>query len=238
MDSLINIQVPQEETVQNINLARRQQKSPQVKNAVPQSATLKAGQNIQILRTVTVGPPLQPVKQLAAIPIQLLLEPKFSASTAMGPLLRGRTPSILRQYSKKTLCVPKDPLAVKEIIEPPQMSLIPKKFTPCFRLVDLDVLAQCLWCDHCQQALSLKNFIRAFDSFLHVKCYKCPSVYKVPLTRATDDTSFQAQAEQCTALSKQLNTFKIQKTIPKISVDVRPPANVSRRIINFVLQFE
>jgi hypothetical protein len=258
MDHVVNILLPQKGKAQDISQARCQLEEPTVKNAVAKPVTLIAGQNVQILRTISVGPPLQPTKQLA--PVQLLNK-QNPASTATLLLHKGTTPSILRRGP--LIKTPNDPLdldppaitkpspKIPLIIKPPPMSCIPKKFTPCFRLVDLDVLAQCLWCDHCQQPLSLKNCIKdhysAFHSFLLVKCYACPSVYKIPLSRVTDEGSYEAYASdeiisskinalgsQCATLKKKLNSLKIPQKSRK-SVVAYPPATVARRIIYFCM---
>jgi len=254
MDQVINTLLPhQEEKAQDGSQACRQLNDPAVQNALAKPATLIAGQNIQILRAVSVGPSLQPTKQLA--PVHLIYKPS-PASTATLLLHKGSAPSILRRPIVKMLNpLDLDPLAITEpipknslFIKPPPMNSIPKRFTPCFRLVDLDVLAQCLWCNHCQQPLSLKNCIKdcikAFCSFLHVKCNKCASVHKVPLTRVTDEGSFEAYSsdvnislkvktleKQCANLKKQIDSLKNPNKIPPISVAANLPASTARRII-------
>lgn len=249
--------LPESSSKNNIILVahRHQQQNTASATALPVPVSLVNGQNVQILRTVSVGPSLlQPNKKLvlSTVPIKHLTKPS-SSSLAMIPMLKTRLPSTPgRTYARK----PKpnapqtDPLSIEKprfkgppaVIEPPPMKLIPKKFTPCLRLVDLDVLAQCLWCDTCQQPLSLKNCkkdqLSAFNSFLHVQCFKCQSVYKIPLMRKTDEENFDAyvsdvtsssstiksMTEMCGHLSQQLDAFK--NLIPVVTQST----NVIRKI--------
>jgi hypothetical protein len=99
MDEIINILLPRQDGFQ----ACRQPNDPTVQNAPARPATLIAGQNFKILRTVSVGPSLQPAKQLA--PVQLMYKPS-SASAATLLLHKGSRPSILRRPVVKMLNAP------------------------------------------------------------------------------------------------------------------------------------
>jgi len=97
-----------------------------------------------------------------------------------GKVGRGRGAYIIKSFVQTAS------RALSKDVKPPASYAIPQIYHPALRMIDLNLIAHRLWCDKCNQALSLRNCVsddtNACRTLLQVRCLKCSRIIGLTLT--------------------------------------------------------
>jgi len=126
------------------------------------------------------------------------------------------TPPVVRQYGRST----KRKAAKTQETSPDknpkegeyEVYDFPDYYSQPIRMVDLNVMAKCLWCNECNKALSLRDCVEdehnLFMSVLKIKCLGCKQVKRLALSLLGTDGNCEAYQKTISTRPFNFNVLK------------------------------